>query len=449
MAGPRPKTRLAMATLSLVVAVCGCTSSSRSLAPSALATAAAGQAALPNMASIPPTTPLPASTSGQAPPPQTTDPQAMQQIVAEIQTMGALDPQARDELLENLRQTDPAIWPLVAQRVRADLAWRRQAQAREGRPGKDASADGHSARPAPSSGQTAGKPPERDPDAAQSPIAPPQADQGVAASVGRQPPADTAEPPTSGPQGPVTAASYEAKVAEGWQGPLDEAVALIESKMDGSPQSDAEFAQHARLRLLYLLKGQRDEALRPIPSLAPAMQEFWSKEVYGLATLLAPESISDSGRRKAEASQHLGTAVAKLGESCPLVVRNLAFVTEIQSYGTYKPFDKHEFVPGQRVLLYAEVENFKSIETAEGFHTATRSSYQIFDADGKRVAEHEFSLCEECCRRPRRDFFIVHDLRLPQRIYPGKHVLQLTVADLNSKKIGQTVIEFTVKSSEG
>ena len=140
--------------------------------------------------------------------------------------------------------------------------------------------------------------------------------------------------------------------------------------------------------------------------------------------------------------------MAKLGDSCPLVVRNLAFVTEIQSYGSYKPFDKYEFVPGQRVLLYAEVENFTSSETARGFHTVTRSSYQIFDSSGRRIDEHEFSPSEEYCRRPRRDFFIGYEFCLPERIYPGKHVLQLTVADLNSQKIGQTVIEFTVKSAD-
>ena len=100
------------------------------------------------------------------------------------------------------------------------------------------------------------------------------------------------------------------------------------------------------------------------------------------------------------------------------------------------------------MLLYAEVENFKGIETAKGFHTAMRSSYQIFDASGKRIAEHEFAASEESCRRPRRDFFIGYEFCLPQRIYPGKHHLQLTVSDLNSQKVGQSLIEFTIRSSD-
>jgi hypothetical protein len=245
-----------------------------------------------------------------------------------------------------------------------------------------------------------------------------------------------------------TPTSHGPEAARDCQSHLDRAIQSLEYELGSSPQSDRDFAEHARLRMLYVLNGRRDEALRPIPSMPPTMQEFWSEQVYGLATLMESESTSDLSPRTAEAKQHLDAAASKLGESCPLVVRNLAFVTDIQSYGTYKPFGKYEFVPGQRVLLYAEVENFKSIETPQGFHTATRSSYQIFDASGKRVDEHESKPSEEYCRRPRRDFFIAYDLCMPQQIYPGKHVLQLTVADLNSQKIGQSLIEFTIKSTD-
>jgi hypothetical protein len=133
-----------------------------------------------------------------------------------------------------------------------------------------------------------------------------------------------------------------------------------------------------------------------------------------------------------------------LGESSPLVVKNLAFVTEVQSFGAYKPVLKNEFAPGQRLLLYAELENFKSNETAKGCSTALQSSYLILDSRGQRVADHEFSVNEECCRNPRRDFFIGYEFLLPKHIYPGKHTLQLTVTDLNSQKIGQSSIEFNI-----
>jgi len=482
-----------------LVVLSGCASApvsaSRAAAQSAIAQSGAAQTtALSTRIDQPGTS---ANTQGQAlapggtsglPTASTSDPQAMHQIIAEIQELGTLDPAARDELLYNLKQTDPSLWPMVAQQVRASLAWRRQAAQQEiGGPPAEPSPHAHLPGPTPPPSQTAAYPPSR-PTVSQEPSpgsqppspgsfqlapalpayarrSPPTGDAVLPPAEATQrnlhPSQDTPHPsassalpsPADQPAAQALArrdppTSHEPGSSHDGRSRLREAIRSLESDVAGAPESDREFAEHARLRMLYLLDGQRDEALRPIPSMAPAMQEFWSEQLYGLATLMECELISESSRRKAEAKQHLDAAAAKLGESCSLVVRNLAFVTDIQSFGTYKPFDKYEFVPGQTVLLYAEVENFKSAETAKGFHTATRSSYQIFDSSGKRIAEHEFSPSEECCRQPRRDFFIGYEFSLPQRIYPGKHVLQLTVADLNSQKIGQSLIEFTIESTD-
>jgi len=404
----------------------------------------------------------------------------MHQVIAEIQELGTLDPAAREELLEDLKQTDPKLWPLVAQQVRANLAWQRQAGQWEKATSVLARAGGAgSPRPTPPAVQTAIEPVDGETAGSHAPaessprtndfpahgrrlpppnnaiLPPEEAPEGDYPSTDRSAASDRVlrlPPPNrqaaEEPAGQVVAASYDSKPGDDWQTHLEEAIRLLESDAARAPHSDSELARQARLRMLYLVGNRRDEALRPIPSLDSTMQEFWSKQLYGLATLIDPELISDSGHRKAEAKQQLDEAVRKLGESCPLVVRNLAFATEIELFGRFKPFEKYEFEPGQRLLLYAELDNFKTKETPRGFHTATRSSYQIFDSSGRRVAEHESPPSEEYCSGPRRDYFILYDLCLPKRIFPGKHVLQLTVADLNSQKIGQSLIEFTVKSTD-
>jgi len=490
---------IAVAVAMSMVALCGCASAPAS-ASRAAAQSAITQSGVAQTTALSPGIGRPgtsATPQGQAlapggtagfPAASTSDPQAMHDIIAEIQELGTLDPAARDELLYNLKQTDPSLWPLVAQQVQASLAWRRQAAQREiGGPVADGSREAQPLGPTPPPSQTAAYAPSRptvsqEPSPGSQPPSPGSFQRAPAfpAYAGRSPQTGDAVPrspeatqrnsqpsqdtprPSESPAQPSPADHQAARAPEHRDAPasqepesprdcrshLREAIQSLESDVARAPQSDRELAEHARLRMLYLLDGQRDEALRPIPSIAPAMQEFWSEQFYGLATLMECELISESSRRKAEAKQHLDAAAGKLGESCPLAVRNLAFVTDIQSYGTYKPFDKYEFVPGQTVLLYAEVENFKSAETAKGFHTATRSSYQLFDSSGKRVAEHEFSPSEEYCRQPRRDFFIGYEFCLPRQIYPGKHVLQLTVADLNSQKIGQSLIEFTIKSTD-
>jgi len=397
------------------------------------------------------------------------DPVALQQIMGELQQVGALDPAGQEKLLADLQQTDPALWPLVLQQFRAAVAYRRRAEQRElakagvpaqpgahmaatgtpppGSPHAPASYPPHPATSQPHIGSAAptGMPPPHP--------APPVAAPEQPASPARpasSPPFQAPQPrPQARPQQPSTPQSStpQSSVPQppaDWQAQVASAAESLRASLPGSPQSPDDVAEHARLRMLYLLAGQRNEALLPIPSLAPALQQFWLKELYGLATYLDAGRNPDAARRAAEAKQVLGEALGRLGETAPLVVRNLAFCTEVQSYGCLKKFPEYEFTPGQEVLLYAELENFATEQTPQGFHTSMRSSYQIFDARGQRVAEQDFPVTEEHCQNPRRDFFIGYHLRLPKRIYDGRHTLKLTVEDLKSQKIGESSIEFSI-----
>ncbi len=399
----------------------------------------------------------------------------MHQVIAEVEQMGALDPAAQQRLLADLKQTDPALWPLLVQQFRAALAYRQRSQqpetagAEKGtrfnlperpggcfaqiKPGPFFGSVAQTAmRPGPAETQLARLPmannaalPPTDAPAKGFPTTASPRPDGPAAE------ASPAEPPTAPPApdktpGPVVAASYNPPVSRDWQGHLRAAIEDLEVHAADSPKSPAEIAQHAHLRLLYLVANRREDAVRPIPGLAAPMQDFWSKELCGLSVSLNVERVPELRRRAAEAKRHLVEAASSLGESAPLVARNLAFCSAVQSFGSIKEFKRYEFTPNQEVLLYAEVENFSTEETPKGFHTALRSSYQIFDSQGRRVDGHEFATTtEDYCRGQRHDFFIGYHLRMPKRIYPGEHTLQLTIEDLKSQKIGQSSITFTIK----
>jgi hypothetical protein len=413
----------------------------------------------------------------------------MQEIVAELQQLGALDKAAQDKLMEDLRQTDPSLWPLVLQQFRATVAYRRQAQQRErgaaagGAP--PAATPAFPSQPVPEavaqrsgvSGSPAGSVPSRAaPTLPGAPYAT-QSDQRSEPGVDRLPAANdatlppSAAPPGSYPRTPypasdlrvanrpagdrqggatsgrVVSVSYDPVVSGDWRAQLAPAVAALEAETAAPPKTPDDVAKLAQLKMLYLLAGRREAAMQPLPTVEPAMQEFWTKELYGLATWLDTQRNPDAAGRAAEAKRALDEALSRLGDSAPLVVRNLAFCSEVQSYGCAKQFKANDFLPEQELLLYAEVENFASEPTPKGFHTALQSSYQIFDSRGQRVADHDFTVTEEYCQNPRRDFFIGYHLRLPKRIYPGKHTLQLTIADQKSKKVGQSSIEFSVKDA--
>jgi hypothetical protein len=202
------------------------------------------------------------------------------------------------------------------------------------------------------------------------------------------------------------------------------------------------------LRLLYLAANRQEDALRPISGVSPTQQDFWSSQVFGLATYLDGAEIPDTRRRAAEAKRHLTEATQKLGEMATLSVRNMALCSEVTSFGVYKQFDPPAFKPGQEVLLYAEVDNFRSESTEKGYHTALRSSYLILDSRGQRVASNEFAIVHDYCRNPRRDFFVRYFVTLPERIYNGEYTLQLMIEDAQSNELGQSSTKFKIDEED-
>ncbi len=77
------------------------------------------------------------------------------------------------------------------------------------------------------------------------------------------------------------------------------------------------------------------------------------------------------------------------------------------------------------MLLYAEVENFKSEESPKGFRTALKSSYQVVDKQGTRMAGADPQTMEEFCQNPRRDYFVRYRLNLPKPLPDGVYTLQI------------------------
>ena len=114
-----------------------------------------------------------------------------------------------------------------------------------------------------------------------------------------------------------------------WQGHLTAAIHSIESESKAGSKNESDIALQARLRMLYLLAGRRDDAMRPLPAAPQASQDYWSSQIYGLSTWMDAEKTPDTGRRAAETKRILGEALAQLGETAPLAIRNLTFCTEV------------------------------------------------------------------------------------------------------------------------
>ena len=337
----------------------------------------------------------------------------LEDVMAELHQSGTIDPAAEEQLAADLRESDPAIWPLVIQQCRATQAYKREAMRRTGA--------ASFAQRLPPTG-------------------------GVELPPGGAP--QDAYPSTSDPAvGDVMQASFTASLGQ-WRQRLDGAIEALEAETSASPPTPGDVTQQARLRLLCTVAGRWEKAARPILDATPATQQFLSKEVEGLGVWLDAERVPDPIRRAVEAKPALTEALAHLGETAPLMVRNATFCSEVLSFGSFKKVEKYEFCQDQNVLLYAELENFSSEPIEKGFRTSLHSGYQILDNLGRQVASHEFPPTQDFCRNPRRDFFIAYHLRLPKQMPPGKYLLRLLVQDTTRQKSGQASIDFTVKEGK-
>ncbi|HEX4149965.1 MAG TPA: hypothetical protein VHY20_13295, partial [Pirellulales bacterium] len=225
----------------------------------------------------------------------------MIRMMGELQALGALDPKALDQLLKDLQQTDPALWPQVMQVFRASLAYRQRTLAKQSAGDADQVAAAASAaaetsallaapagtptsagdgrQPAPLDGSL---PVAAQPISAGAPTAP-----AVAGGLGAKGPAAAiTSVAASGAKTDglpaVRQVSYEQPIAEDHQQLLTKTIQALESSAGGNDPAAAQAARQVYLRMLYLAAGRRDDALRPIVGLPPNEQEFWSEQLFGL-----------------------------------------------------------------------------------------------------------------------------------------------------------------------
>jgi hypothetical protein len=243
----------------------------------------------------------------------------------------------------------------------------------------------------------------------------------------------------------ITRANAETQARSGdWKSELNATIADLEKRVSPTPTSIDQLHDHMRLRALDLLAGREEEAYRPIPGASAAQQDYWSKQLFAMSAYLSNGGKLDDKQRAAAALAPLDEARAKLSELATLQIRNAAFVTSVDGFGAYEPRKATSFKPGQRVELYAEVENFRSESRDDGYHTSLGTSYQILDKTGKRLDGKQFPDVADKCRNHRRDFHMQYELPLPAGMAPGEYTLELTITDHNSGKIGQTTLPLEI-----
>jgi hypothetical protein len=248
-----------------------------------------------------------------------------------------------------------------------------------------------------------------------------------------------------------TSAGHLSPVSAKWNEDLQRLIAnaAAEVAQTGPGKTDVRkrnyIEKHVYLRMLFLMAGQqvRDG---PIPAIDPAEQEFWQQIFWGVSSYFDAEAIPDPQDRATQTTLQLRGALQRLQDRARLELRNVNFCHKISSFGNYERFQRDEFSPGQPVLIYAEVSNFKSEQSADGpFRTVLKSTIEIFNSKGDLIQSMPFPPTEDLCQNQRRDYFHSYEFTVPPRIAIGPHVMKLTVEDQISQKLATYTLNFTVK----
>ena len=247
-----------------------------------------------------------------------------------------MDPASRDRLMQDLQQTDPSLWPLVIQQFRAGLAYRQQTEQRKsgalstspaetghndcahpsGRPAPGNTHHGNLRRPSPQPARRTSNRHQAPRNRRLPPQAPPSPPVQSATSTAKKAEATAEQTSKTATGSNVVQASYEAAKREDDKGDyrnhLAAAIRACEGELSTPAKTPEDEARHAQLRMMQLLAGRRDDAMKSIPGAKSAVQNFWSAEIYGLSLWMDAEAnarrLASSGRGPAAPLRRRGEA---------------------------------------------------------------------------------------------------------------------------------------------
>lgn len=110
-------------------------------------------------------------------------------------------------------------------------------------------------------------------------------------------------------------------------------------------------------------------------------------------------------------------------------VRNACFATRVQAWGVLDRFPEARFRAGQEVIVYFELDQLSSGQSAAGYTTCIDASLSLRSADGRVLRDWSFEPIAETCASKRHDYFARYVVRIPEDAPAGECRLELIVVD--------------------
>lgn len=228
---------------------------------------------------------------------------------------------------------------------------------------------------------------------------------------------------------------------------IDDFIRALVKKHESNVPDETEAERFRRLMLLAYLRLMSGDDLAKVEgfeTLNTSQQAFIREHLMVCRKLLDPAGSLAIENRLASTIADVHAMARNAADLSPdLVINGTSLCREVIGYGQVTRHEGSEFSPGQKVILYSEIENFIHHAVEGSYQTEVRGSYEIVDAMGKIVFVQELPADRQQCDRPMRDYFVAYEMQLPQ-VEPGDYRLQLKMECVLGRKFGNASIPLTI-----
>jgi hypothetical protein len=224
--------------------------------------------------------------------------------------------------------------------------------------------------------------------------------------------------------------------------PSDEPIRTISAETAPVPPAKEDPPLLAALRCA--LEKHPEEALALLQQYDPKDRDLLAA-LLSLTAGLGDGELSKLPPRQVErALEQLYGLTQNLRQRAPLSLGTVCFCHRIENFGQFVPMPGHyEFQagesgrPGERVQVYAEVRNFRSVLHDGQYETHLLSSLAVHDERGQEVVLIKNLPCIDRSQTPRQDYFLNFQFHVFPKLPSGFYTLWVTVKDVTPTRPGQ------------
>ena len=234
---------------------------------------------------------------------------------------------------------------------------------------------------------------------------------------------------------------------------LDSVIEALEQELrewpgaaSGRPERLEEWRRRQTdLRLLYGVAGRSADAARVIEGLPREEQEFWQSLMLAMNQYRATGTEADRTEQLTETLAQLRAATRHLQPLSRLEIYRLQFCTRIDGFGNAAAFPTSDFEPGQRLLLYAGVRNFRSELTGDGRYRSEFAAIVEFlrEEDGEVLERIRLPQIPDECDEERTDYFQSFELTAP--VLEGNYIVRLHLRDQLTRQTTEARLRMTIR----